>query len=81
VSEVKLQPIHRFLNDPRGFFAQVRKRFPPNPIQATVELEGDFEKYPRAFYQVANIFKRTAPSISRVARTLARRVFPNIKQP
>jgi len=74
-SEVKLTPIHLAVNSPKKLLQQIRKRFPPNPIQATVELEGGFDKYPRAFYQIANIFTRIGPSIPRVFQTSSRMLY------
>jgi len=42
----------------KQFWQQLRKRIPPNPVQATVELGGDFDRLPRFFYQTADIFYR-----------------------
>lgn len=64
--DTRLQPLHYFLRDRKQLWKQIKKRFPPNPIQATIELEGDFDNKPRALYQFANIFTRMSPSASRV---------------
>jgi hypothetical protein len=69
-SEVKLLPMHYFLNDKAGLWKQIKKRVPPNPIQATIETEGDFDKNPRIWYQVRDIFKRTRPSLDRITDVL-----------
>ena len=71
-SDVRLIPLQRCLNDKRVFWQQIRKRIPPNPIQATVELEGDFDKKPRVIYQIGNIFIRFFPSIGRITKVLRR---------
>lgn len=57
-SEVRLKPLSVVKNDHRRLLQQIKKRFPPNAIQATIELEGDFFKYPRFVYQILNIFQR-----------------------
>ena len=54
------------LRDRRELFKQLKKRFPPNAIQATVEMDGDFDEGARIFYQTRNIFKRTIPSLKRI---------------
>jgi len=72
-SDVRLTPIHSFLNDPGGLLKQIRKRFPPNPIQATIDVEGSFDARSRIFYQFGSILKRLVPSVKRVAITLRAR--------
>lgn len=57
-SDVKLKSLLVVKNDPKEFFQQVKKRFPPNPIQATIDLEGDFDKGLRIKFQILNIFQR-----------------------
>lgn len=56
--EVKLKPLENCLHDRKLFWRQVKKRFPPNPIQATVDMEGAFDGKPRIFYQIGDVFKR-----------------------
>ncbi len=72
-SDVKFKYLQASLTDAGEFFRQVRKRLPPNPIQATVEMEGDFDDKPRFVYQTANIFYRLLPSIKRFSKSM----FPN----
>jgi hypothetical protein len=69
-NEVKLMPLDMFLNDKKMLWRQIKKRFPPNPIQAIVLEEGDFDKNIQLFYQIKNMFRRLAPSIKRVRRRL-----------
>lgn len=57
-SEVKLQPLPSFRVDRTGFIRQVRKRLPPNPIHATVDLEGEFDNKTRIGYQLQNFGRR-----------------------
>jgi hypothetical protein len=65
-SSVRLKPLQTCLRDRKQFIEQVLKRIPPNPIQATVELEGSFSKRTRIFYQFGNIFSRAVPFVKRL---------------
>jgi len=69
-SDVKLVPLHHFLHDKKKLFRQIKKRIPPNPIQATIDMEGEFDNRPRIFYQIGDIFFRFTPSIKRIAKSL-----------
>ena len=62
-SDVRLLPLQGFLNDRKGFWKQVKKRIPPNPIQSTIEMEGSFDTRSRLHYQVLAGLKRTVPSL------------------
>ena len=42
----------------KTFVQQMWKRFPPNPITATINCEGDLDARTRIFYQIRDIFKR-----------------------
>lgn len=57
-SGVPLIPLRYCRGDLPLLFKQIRKRIPPNPIQATVDLEGDFDEKRRFFYQLRNFFRR-----------------------
>jgi len=69
-SDTKLIPLHTLLGDRREFWKQIKKRFPPNAIQATIEMEGKFDESPRSYYQVGSIILRFKPSIVRVFNSL-----------
>lgn len=71
-SGLYLKPLQMCLHDRKEFFRQIRKRFPPNPLQATVETEGSFDKKTRIFYQIENIFRRAFPSFRRITAVLKR---------
>ncbi|MGD9589717.1 MAG: hypothetical protein AB7Q37_17235 [Pyrinomonadaceae bacterium] len=45
------------------FLVQVKKRIPPNPIQATIEAQGDLFGHRRFLYQALSVRKRAIPSI------------------
>jgi hypothetical protein len=72
-STVKLKPLQNCLGNKKEFIQQIKKRVPPNPVQATVEQEGSFDKHPRIYYQIMNIFSRIIPSIRRINRALSRK--------
>ena len=67
---IQMRPIHTALRDPKALFQQVRKRFPPNPIQATVDCEGRFDDGMRVGYQIRDVFIRLMPSVKRVVPTV-----------
>lgn len=54
------------------FFSQLRKRFPPNPITATILRGGSLDARTRIFYQLGTILDRAIPSI----KNLAASIFP-----
>lgn len=65
-SDVRLLPLHFFWKDKKNLWKQIRKRVPPNPIQATIEMEGDFDSHIRLGYQIRNMLLRLSPSIKRI---------------
>ncbi len=68
-----VKPLNSCLNDPKELFKQVRKRIPPNSIQATIEMEGRFDNGSRLKYQVGSMIKRVGPSIRGIRTTLGNR--------
>jgi hypothetical protein len=69
-SDERLIPLHQCLHDKKKLFKQIKKRIPPNPIQATIEMEGDFDNKPRLLYQIGDIFLRLRPSVMRLIKAL-----------
>jgi hypothetical protein len=63
---IKLKGLNFAWSDRREFWQQILKRFPPNPIQATIELEKPIDEVPRWRYQLANFFSRIKPSLKRL---------------
>lgn len=61
--------LHTCLNDPKEFLRQLRKRFPPNPLQATIEQEGNLDDGSRLRYQLGSLRDRVFPSLRGVAQT------------
>lgn len=65
-SGIRLLPLYRFTRDPGGFLKQVKKRLPPNPIYATIDMEGSFDATTRIHYQIGTIAKRIVPSVRKL---------------
>lgn len=70
-ADIRLRGIDESITDRRMLLRQIRKRIPPNPIQATVFCEGKFDDRPRIGYQIRDIFGRLGPSVRRVSRAVA----------
>jgi len=69
-SETKALPMESAIVDRSVFIKQFKKRLRPNPIRATIEMEGSFDAKTRVFYQIANFFMRIAPTIRRISDTI-----------
>ncbi len=69
-SDVRLLPLHTVLRQKQDLWRQIKKRIPPNAIQATIDVEGDFDHKPRLFYQIGSIFVRLIPSLKRIFSTV-----------
>jgi len=65
-SGVRLIPLEMVLRDKKRLWQQIKKRMPPNPVQATIELDGKFDWKPRFIYQFADIFKSLPPSLEKI---------------
>lgn len=69
-SEIKFRPLDTIWNDPREILKQIPRRLRPNPIWATVQMEGSFDANTRIFYQLGSFFARILPSYKRVSQTI-----------
>lgn len=56
--DTRLSPMRLTSISPRTFFQQFRKRFPPNPITATIMVDGSLDAKTRFFYQLENFYLR-----------------------
>lgn len=72
---VEFQYLQSCLGSREEFLKQLGRRFPPNPIQATVNMEGDFDSPTRILYQIGDVFGRLTPSIRRVWNVLYSKSF------
>ena len=73
VRGIRLRPLHTAMKDRGVLFEQIRKRIPPNPIQATVDCEGRFDDRSRLPYQLKDVIIRLMPSLKRVVPVILRR--------
>jgi hypothetical protein len=62
-SETKLKDIHAIWSNKEEFWKQLKKRLRPNPIQATVFMEGNFDESSRLYYQLGSFYLRLIPSL------------------
>jgi len=65
-SNLSLRPLQYCLGDRRELWRQLKKRIPPNPIQATIDMEGEFDNGSRIIYQIGDVFFRLKPSVKRI---------------
>jgi hypothetical protein len=70
-SNVRLRPLHTCLKDRKALIQQIRKRIPPNPIQATIDSEARFDDSLRISKQIKSVLVRAMPSIRRLTGGLA----------
>jgi hypothetical protein len=73
-SETKHLPLEVALTDPKMLIKQVGRRIRPNPIWATVDMEGSFDAKTRVFYQVGSIIKRSKSALSGIANSIKHRL-------
>jgi len=66
----RLLPLQTVIGDRRALWQQIRKRIPPNAIQATIEMEGRFDDSPRICYQLGSVYARVRPSVRRILGAL-----------
>ena len=70
-SPVPFSYLESNVNSGKDFFSAVKKKnSPPNPIQSTVFMEGDFDSRRQIFYQIGDLFSRLPGSVKRVSKTL-----------
>lgn len=72
-SGIRSVPLVVCVYDPAAFFQQLRKRLPPNPLQATIEMGGDIRNGRRFLYQIGSMRKRFLPSVTSIAEKITMR--------
>lgn len=66
--DIKLKPLETCLKNRRELFEQIKIRIPPNPIQASIETESEFDDKSRFIPQLADVFLRIKLSARRILR-------------
>lgn len=66
----ELEPLYYRNDSVRGILRQLRMRFPPNPIESTVECDGDFDSGIIWTYQLRALLKRVPKGIWMQIKTL-----------
>lgn len=66
-------PLWLLTREPAEFLRQAKFRLFPNPVRATVEMEGSFDHRSRFFYRTGNFFQRLLPSVKRNVRALEKK--------
>jgi hypothetical protein len=59
-------PLANRLSHPFETIKAIRKRWPPNPIQATVVMNGPFNEWPRIIFQAGNYLARTVKFLTKL---------------
>ncbi len=72
-SDYRLLPIENSMADWREFIRQIRKRIPPNALQATIELEGRMDDSSVGRNRFFNIFTRSKTSLGRFFKSFGDR--------
>jgi len=67
-SGVRLIDLHACFGDWNLLRTQIRKRVPPNPIQATIEMQKSLDDPRRAYFQVRTLLRRAGQSASKFKR-------------
>lgn len=66
-----LYPLYYLLGQPVRFLRQLRKRFPPNPIQSTIEADAAIEDVPRMRYALSSFFRRIPTGLRLAVRNIS----------
>ena len=64
-SGVRLRDLRTCLGDWKLLRTQIRKRLPPNPIQATIEMQKSLDDPRRRYFQARTVFRRALYSVSK----------------
>lgn len=67
---LELRALETQLKNPANLLRQIKKRIPPNPIQATIDCEGKFGEGSPIGYQIRDMFKRLMPSVRRISAAI-----------
>jgi hypothetical protein len=68
--EEPIRPLQTCTRDPKLFLRQLKRRIPPNPIQATIQMEAPIDDRRRTMIQLRNVIRRAGPSVERISSVL-----------
>ncbi|MGB7070946.1 MAG: nucleotidyltransferase family protein [Pyrinomonadaceae bacterium] len=68
-------PVSTQIHDPKRLIIEIRKRIPPNPIRATIEMEGDLYGGSRHLYQAMILAWRSVDFLKKLPGTLVGRPY------
>jgi hypothetical protein len=71
---VGLKPLHTIIRNKSELWSQIKKRFPPNAIQATIDMEGRIDMTNRGYYQLGSMILRLRPSLRRIYQALKKKI-------
>jgi hypothetical protein len=74
-SDVRIRALDTLMGEPKMFWRQLRKRIPPNPIEATIEAGALFDDRSRLPSQVKSMALRAKPSLVRIVKEANRRIW------
>ena len=66
----RIRPLDTVLHDRAALFRQLMRRMRPNPIWATVQMEGSFDARTRVFYRLGSFFTRAMPGYRRIVNRI-----------
>ena len=62
-NDTRLKPLQDVLQDRKELFRQIKKRIPPNNLQAIIETEGEIRNSSGYLPRIRNIINRSKPSL------------------
>src|ERR1043166_2817654 len=68
--KTRFRPLETVLHDPKQLLQQILRRLNPNPVWATIQMEGTFDARMRVFYKIGSFVQRILPSIKRISTSI-----------
>ncbi len=69
-AETKHLPLEATITSPKMLIRQIKKRIRPNPVWATIQMDGSFDSRTRLHYQLGSLLRRIGPSSQRILSTI-----------
>ena len=67
-NDTRLMPLQDVLNNRKELLKQIKKRIPPNNLQAIIETEGEIRNSRGYLPRVKNIINRSKPALKRILK-------------